>query len=164
MRMDDFAYAYTSPTTSWLSWMSGRFRRWLPGSEQKLFVVMPTVKALARQIIETRNRQKTVGPSDHLYTLSEFREKYGKIGESELTDGDLWLLIRYMSAEFGIAVADHVQGYGASYVVCCQNLLAIRSTKLVTVFLLLFCRPSSFQKRASWRHAVHISHSKIKRS
>lgn len=122
MRMEDFAYAYTSPTMSWLSWMSGRFRRWLPGSEQQLFVVMPTVKALARQIIESRNRQKMVGPSDHLYTFSEFREKYGRLGETEMTDGDLWLLIRYMTAEFGVAVADHVQGYGASYVVCYQTL------------------------------------------
>ncbi|KAI7884696.1 hypothetical protein K492DRAFT_214110 [Lichtheimia hyalospora FSU 10163] len=50
-------------------------------------------------------------------TLPEFRSRYGQLDDIALTDADIWLLVRYLHTELGVAVADNVKGYGTEYVV-----------------------------------------------
>ncbi|KAI8391693.1 uncharacterized protein BYT42DRAFT_489833 [Radiomyces spectabilis] len=54
---------------------------------------------------------------NRLYTLSEFRSLCSPHNAAHLTDADLYLLLKYLHAQWGVAVADNVKGYGSYYTV-----------------------------------------------
>ncbi|KAI9488809.1 Snf7-domain-containing protein [Zychaea mexicana] len=80
------------------------------------YVVLPTVKEIAKGILQSYVDEPASNSSSALMTFSDFRARYGTDGERTLTDDDIWLLLQYMSSELGVAVADDVQGYGKSHV------------------------------------------------
>ncbi|KAI8143088.1 Snf7-domain-containing protein [Fennellomyces sp. T-0311] len=122
MTLRQFNEVYTSPAAnnSWFSWAIHKSQQWLlpsyPSSDHT-YVVLPTVKEIAKNILQSYIEEPATNSSSCLLTFAEFRSHYATDGERSLTDADIWLLLQYMAKELGVAVANDVQGYGASHVV-----------------------------------------------
>ncbi|KAI7852395.1 Snf7-domain-containing protein [Circinella umbellata] len=125
--LKQFNEVYALPTTkssSWYSWFTQKSQQWLLPSyygshiEDESYVVIPTIKEIAKGILRSYIEEPSTNSSaSTLLTFNDFRSRYGTDGERSLTDGDIWLLLRYMYSELGVALADDVQGYGATHVV-----------------------------------------------
>ena len=125
--LKQFNELYASPTTkapSWYSWFMQKSQQWLLPTyngnhiDDKSYVVMPTIKEIAKGILQSYIEEPSTNSSaSALLTFNDFRSRYGTDGERSLTDEDIWLLLQYMHAELGVALANDVQGYGATHVV-----------------------------------------------
>jgi hypothetical protein len=113
----------TNPSTatlSWFQWLYYTPYHWIiPETPAHLYVVLPTVQECAKIIIQRHYQKPLCSSLDNLFTFIEFREQYGTIScyqEStiQLSDLDLWLILRYMHHHYGVAVADTVKTFGAS--------------------------------------------------
>ncbi|KAG0180386.1 hypothetical protein DFQ29_000781, partial [Apophysomyces sp. BC1021] len=89
----------------------------MQGEEKRAYVVMPTLKEVSKRIIHSHYSQSANDPSDHLLTFSDFRVLYSTIGDLELTDADLYLLLKYLRSTAGIDVAANVDGYKRTHTV-----------------------------------------------
>ncbi|KAI8984663.1 Snf7-domain-containing protein [Mycotypha africana] len=89
----------------------------------KLYVVLPTLRAIARAILLDQQQQQQLQQqhknSNVLLTLTEFRQRYAHhfVNEIELTEEDMNLLLRYLHSQHGVAIVDNVKGYNATYTV-----------------------------------------------
>lgn len=121
--MSDFMTMYQLPneissSTWWWTSISHWF--WSTSSHStssETYIVMPTLKSIAKQIVQSYANQTITHATTNLMTLPEFRSTFGQLDDIDLTDADIWLLVRYLHAEMGVAVADNVKGYGTEYVV-----------------------------------------------
>jgi hypothetical protein len=82
-------------------------------------VVLPTIQEYAKIIIQHHYQKPLCSSLDNLFTFIEFREQYVTLPchqESimQLSDLDLWLILRYLNHQYGVAVADTVKTFGAS--------------------------------------------------
>ncbi|KAI9031845.1 Snf7-domain-containing protein [Phycomyces nitens] len=109
-------------SSSWLSWMMGNVipqRR--PGSSDPathgLYIVMPTLKDIAKRIVKDHYQRPLKSALDHLVTFEDIRTRYQKCDSLELTDSDLILVLKYLHHSMGLAMADDVKGYEKSYLV-----------------------------------------------
>lgn len=120
LTLEEYIQTFIPPTSSWLSWMFGTvkdsMRRWL-GSSSNVYVVIPTVKELAKRVLNSYYQKPVTSWTDHLLTFSDFRARFGFLDDVPLTDQDIWLLLRYLSSQMGVSIAEDVKGYGTSYVV-----------------------------------------------
>ncbi|KAI8638209.1 Snf7-domain-containing protein [Parasitella parasitica] len=124
--LSDFSKKFTPPAT-WFGWIVDTVvkntwqRRWkaLPeslGHPPIQYVVLPTVKAIAKAILA----QHYHNPTDtHIMTLAQFKTAYAHhfVNKISLTESDMTLVLRYLHSQHGVALADNVKGYGTSYMV-----------------------------------------------
>lgn len=112
----------TNPSTTnltWIQWLYYMPYRWIiPETPAHLYVVLPTIQEYANIIIQKHYQKPLCSSLDNLFTFIEFREQYGTITchqESiiQLSDLDLWLILRYLNHQYGVAVADTVKTFGA---------------------------------------------------
>ncbi|KAI8096729.1 uncharacterized protein BX664DRAFT_65195 [Halteromyces radiatus] len=86
-------------------------------SSTNIFVVMSSIQTIARSILQQHQQNGSRFSSvDAVLTFTEFRTKYGTYRDTKLTDDDLWLLLRYMNSQFGLAVEPNIRGYGQLHV------------------------------------------------
>ncbi|KAI7897525.1 Snf7-domain-containing protein [Cokeromyces recurvatus] len=123
--LEDYNTKFALPTT-WFGWIvdtvikntwQWRWRSEGLSHPSKHYVVLPTVKAIAKSIL---SQHLSHGNNNrHLMTLSQFKQLYSHhfVNEIELTDADLSLLLRYLHSQHGVALADHVKGYGTTYMI-----------------------------------------------
>lgn len=127
--LEDFTKRFAPPPT-WLGWILGtvvkntwQWRWRLPTDTKvqplKQYVVLPTIKSIAKAILEQHFHQQGKRAIDHIMTLSQFKAHYAHhfVNELELTDADITLVLRYLHSQHGVAITDHVKGYGTSYMV-----------------------------------------------
>jgi hypothetical protein len=125
--LHDFTKRFAPPTT-WLGWILDTVVkntwqwRWRPLTDSKVtplkqYVVLPTIKAVAKAVLAQHFHQHGGSPIDHIMTLSQFKANYAHhfVNELELTEADIMLVLRYLHSQHGVAIADHVKGYGTSY-------------------------------------------------
>ncbi|KAI8989469.1 Snf7-domain-containing protein [Pilobolus umbonatus] len=119
MTQDEFCRKYNTQS-GWLDWLYDRNNKhkWalLPtGDDKDHSIVMPTLKAIAKAIMN--HRQKT--NAEPLSTLTQFRSLYCHhfMYDLELTDTDITLLLRYLYSEYGISIMDSMKGYNNTYTV-----------------------------------------------
>jgi hypothetical protein len=90
--------------------------------ESGAYVVMPTLKSVTTKVCDEHQKKQAISITDHLMTFETFRKRYSKslIPNCELTDADIWLILRYIESSKGIAIAEINRGNGeqiVSYVV-----------------------------------------------
>ncbi|KAI8338000.1 hypothetical protein BC941DRAFT_351604 [Chlamydoabsidia padenii] len=76
---------------------------------------MPSVHTIAHDIVQ-RQFDRPYSTVNTTLTLTEFRTLYGVYRGTPLTDPDLWLILRYINVNHGVAVDVDVPGYGRSHV------------------------------------------------
>lgn len=124
MSLQDFSKKFAPPTT-WLGWIVDAVIkptwqwRWRPMSDSQVhpatqYVVLPTVKAVAKAILDQHYHNPT---ASHIMTLSQFKSAYAHhfVNQINLSDLDIALILRYLHSQHGVALADNVKGYGTSY-------------------------------------------------
>lgn len=87
--------------------------RWPISPLDPVHVCIPSLATIATHIL---TKSPPVSPIDYVLTFYEFKTIHGMYNDIQLTDPDLWLLLRYMNAKQGIAVDLDVRGYGRSHV------------------------------------------------
>jgi hypothetical protein len=110
------------PTSSisWLRWFYYKPFRWLiPETPPHLFIVLPTIQEYSKIIIQQHYQKPLCSSLDNLFTYNEFRDQYGTITCHQetiikLSEMDIWLILRYLNHEYGVALADTVKTFGAS--------------------------------------------------
>ncbi|KAI8360839.1 Snf7-domain-containing protein, partial [Choanephora cucurbitarum] len=118
-----------SNSNSWLSWIYDNVVkttwqwRWRPLSDTlphppQQYVVVPTLKALAKAILD-HHRQHATRATEDVLTLSQFKSVYGHhfMNQLELTEADIHLVLQYLHSQHGLAIQDQVKGYGAHYTI-----------------------------------------------
>ncbi|KAL0084756.1 Snf7-domain-containing protein [Phycomyces blakesleeanus] len=78
---------------------------------------MPTLKEIAKRIVQDHYQRPLKSALDHLVTFEDIRARYQKCDSLELTDNDLILVLKYLHYSMGLAMADDVKGYEKSYLV-----------------------------------------------
>lgn len=119
MPIQTFTARFAPPPT-WVGWVidavvkNAWYFRWRDRSPSGTqYVVLPTIKALSRDILAHHFADPTADP---ILTLKQFKDTYGHfMNEIQLTDLDIMLLLRYMHSQHGVGLADNVKGYGTSY-------------------------------------------------
>ncbi|KAI8347646.1 Snf7-domain-containing protein [Blakeslea trispora] len=118
-----------SNSNSWLGWIYDNVVkttwqwRWRPLSDAlphppQQYVVVPTLKALAKAILD-HHYQHSKRATEDVMTLSQFSLHYRHhfMNQLELTDNDIQLVLQYLHSQHGLAVQEHVKGYGAHYTI-----------------------------------------------
>ncbi|ORZ09787.1 hypothetical protein BCR42DRAFT_334349 [Absidia repens] len=78
---------------------------------------MSSIRTIALSILHRYQQHGSHFSSvDSILTFTEFRSDYGVYQGNHLTDADLWLLLRYMTCQYGLGVDSNVRGYGRSHV------------------------------------------------
>jgi hypothetical protein len=127
--LQDFTKRF-EPPASWFGWVMDTVVkntwqwRWRPLTDGKVqplkqYVVLPVIKSIAKAILAQHFHQHGKRAIDHIMTLSQFKANYAHhfVNELELTEGDITLVLRYLHSQHNVAIADHVKGYGTSYMV-----------------------------------------------
>lgn len=105
---------------AWLQAIFYRPFRWLiPETPPHLFIVLPTIYEYAKIIIQQHYQKPLCSSLDNLFTFNGFRDQYGTIPCHQeiiiqLSDMDIWMILRYLNHEYGVALADTVKTFGAS--------------------------------------------------
>ncbi|KAI8890012.1 hypothetical protein K501DRAFT_237672 [Backusella circina FSU 941] len=98
---------------SWLKWMMNTSKHWIwPASTSNHLIVVSTVKAIAKSILDAFYQKQVTSWLDSLFTFHEFKAKYGKFNDRTLSDADMWLVLRYLSYEIGLGIVESVQLHG----------------------------------------------------
>lgn len=105
---------------SWMPNVLTTMRSWVFGQPQPgpTYVVMQTVKEIARHVLQDHYQKPISSRTDHLLTFSDFRARYCHYKTTVLTDQDIWLVIRYLHQNAGVAIADDEKCSGSPYMVC----------------------------------------------
>lgn len=124
--LEDFSKIFAPPTT-WFGWIVNTVVkntwqwRWRALSDSlvhpaKQYVVLPTVKAIAKAILAQHYHNPT---ASHIMTLTQFKSAYANhfVNEINLTESDMTLVLRYLHSQHGVALADNIKGYGSNYMV-----------------------------------------------
>lgn len=110
----------TTPHSTQLSWMQWFYYtpyRWLiPEPAPHEYIILPTVQEYAKIIQQQHYKKSSCSALDHLFTFTEFKATYGTITcyqETiiQLTDMDIWLVLRYLHFQYGVDVADTEKGF-----------------------------------------------------
>ncbi|CAO3609117.1 unnamed protein product [Cunninghamella blakesleeana] len=89
-----------------------------PTASSTLYVCIPSIQTISEFILQQyRNEKSYFSCVNRILTFTEFRAKYGKYDIISLTEGDIWLLLKYMNSHFGVRLAPDVRGYGKSHLV-----------------------------------------------
>lgn len=110
----------SSNRLTWLQWIYYAPYRWLiPETSSDLYIVLPTVQEHAKIIIQQHYNKPLCSSLDNLFTFLEFRDEYGTIPCHQetiikLSDMDLWIILRYLHHNYGIAIADTVKTFGTT--------------------------------------------------
>ncbi|ORY92157.1 Snf7-domain-containing protein [Syncephalastrum racemosum] len=78
---------------------------------------MQTVKEIARHVLQHHYEKPISSRTDHLLTFSDFRARYCHYKNTLLTDQDIWLVIRYLHRNAGVAIADDEKSSGSPYMI-----------------------------------------------
>ncbi|KAI8367230.1 Snf7-domain-containing protein [Choanephora cucurbitarum] len=97
------AYPIKTMQPNWSEWISSWFHA------PTHAIVMPTVDQYARIIIQQHTRKPLCSVLDHLLSFDEFRHQFRSLPCYQqtcvqLSDLDLWLLLRYLVHHYGVAV------------------------------------------------------------
>lgn len=124
--LEDFSKRFAPPTT-WFGWIVNTVVkstwqwRWRALSDSlvhpaKQYVVLPTVKAIAKAILAQHYHNPT---ASHIMTLAQFKSAYANhfVNEINLTESDMTLVLTYLHSQHGVALADNIKGYGSNYMV-----------------------------------------------
>jgi hypothetical protein len=125
------------PTSfEWLRWIYyyKPFRWLIPETSPHLYIVLPTVQEYARIIIQRHYQKPLCSSLDNLFTFLEFKQQYGTIPCHQetivqLSDMDIWMILRYLNHHYGVALADTVKTFGASSIVSKYDLFWLCVTK-----------------------------------
>ena len=88
-------------------------------NDNTYYIVMPTLITITKTIIRDHYKLGQRHPSDHLFTLTQFKSRYAHrfIYELELTDIDIMLILQYLCYEYGVAIINNIKGYNNTYTV-----------------------------------------------
>ncbi|KAI8066201.1 Snf7-domain-containing protein [Gilbertella persicaria] len=114
-------YEHTYPVTTtnpsslnWLRW----FVDWiLPSTPSDVYIVMPTIDEYAKIMVQQHYKKPLCSALDNLFTWDEFKAQYRAIPcyqETcvQLSDMDLWFVLRYLVHHYGVAVQDTFKTFG----------------------------------------------------
>ncbi|KAL7320645.1 hypothetical protein PS15m_000511 [Mucor circinelloides] len=110
----------SSSKLTWLQWIYYTPYHWLiPEPSAHLYIVLPTVQEYAKIIIQRHYSKPLCSSLDNLFTFLEFREEYGTIPCHQetivqLSDLDIWVVLRYLHHCYGVAIADAFKTFGAA--------------------------------------------------
>lgn len=110
----------SSNKLTWFQWIYYTPYRWLiPETTSNLYIVLPTVQEYAKIIIQRHYSKPLCSSLDNLFTFLEFREEYGTIPCHQetivqLSDMDLWVVLRYLHHSYGVGIADTVKTFGTA--------------------------------------------------
>lgn len=110
----------SSSKLTWLQWIYYTPYHWLiPETSAHLYIVLPTVQEYAKIIIQQHYSKPLCSSLDNLFTFLEFREEYGTIPchqetIAQLSDLDIWVVLRYLHHCYGVAIADAFKTFGAA--------------------------------------------------
>lgn len=110
---------YTS-SLDWIRWIYTKSFRWLiPQTPSSLYIVLPTITEYAKIIIQQHYNKPLCSSLDNLFTFEEFKQNYGTIPcfqETiiQLSDLDIWMILRYLNHEYGVDLAETVKTFGSS--------------------------------------------------
>jgi hypothetical protein len=119
MTFENFDKQYTA-TSAWFGWFPSLFQwPWRSTPPPLEYVVMPTIKAVAKKIMGRHFEGPIKHASDACMTLNDFKEKYARhfINQLEMTETDVLWLLKYLQSQHGVAIADNVRGYATTYMV-----------------------------------------------
>ncbi|KAG2184263.1 hypothetical protein INT44_009278 [Umbelopsis vinacea] len=99
------------------------------------YVVMPTLKLVTAKVCEEHQKKQAISITDHLMTFETFRKRYSKslIPNCELTDADIWLLLRYIESSKGVAIAEINRGNGEQIMLKFANAATVAQKKSVEI-------------------------------
>ncbi|KAI8062606.1 Snf7-domain-containing protein [Gongronella butleri] len=87
-----------------------------PPTRPSVHVVMRSVQAVAAAVLQQYWSEQHKGALSQVLTLAEFRQTYAQCHPTAaMTDQDIWLLLKFMHRECGVAIDPNVQGYGHVY-------------------------------------------------
>ncbi|KAI9365277.1 hypothetical protein BD770DRAFT_313281 [Pilaira anomala] len=110
---------YTS-SLDWIRWIYTKPFRWLiPRTPSSLYIVLPTITEYAKIIVQQHYKKPLCSSLDNLFTFEEFKQNYGTIPcfqETiiQLSDLDIWMILRYLNHEYGVDLAETVKAFGSS--------------------------------------------------
>lgn len=121
--LEEFNQRYSPPST-WLGWVYDtvvknawhwRWRNDLSITQHTQYIVLPTIKLTCKDIM-AHHFQSHLDP---ILTLTQFKQLYTHhfTNNLELTDADITLVLRYLHAQHGVALGEHVKGYSTTYMV-----------------------------------------------
>ncbi|KAH8548652.1 Snf7-domain-containing protein [Umbelopsis sp. PMI_123] len=99
------------------------------------YAVIPTLKLVTSKLCEEHQKKQAISITDHLMTFETFRKRYSKslIPDSELTDADIWLILRYIEFSKGVAIAEINRGNGAQIMLKFANAATVAQNKRVEI-------------------------------
>lgn len=81
-----------------------------------LYVCIPSIQIISETILQRYRKEKSyLSWINKILTFNEFCSKYEKYNSITLTEGDIWLLLKYMNSHFGVTLDPEVQGYGKTH-------------------------------------------------
>lgn len=110
---------------SWFQWVVNKSKSWiLPASTSHSLIVLVTVKAIAKSILDQFYQKPLTSWLDTLFTFHEFKARYGTFNGKALSDSDVWLVLRYLGYKMGLGVVESIELYGTAFMVsvsfhCC---------------------------------------------
>lgn len=83
-----------------------------------LLAVMPALKQVASKITEEHQSNQNTSVTDNLMTVETFRKRYSNslIPQRQLTDADIWLILRYLESSKAVAISELNRGHGVQIV------------------------------------------------
>jgi hypothetical protein len=92
-----------------------------------LLAVMPALKQVASKITDQHQSNQNVSVTDNLMTFDTFRKRYSNslIPQRQLTDADIWLILRYLESSKAVAISELNRGHGVQIVSFSQGVLIL---------------------------------------
>ncbi|KAI9305849.1 Snf7-domain-containing protein [Cunninghamella echinulata] len=85
-------------------------------TSSSLYVCIPSIQVISETILQRYRKEKSyLSWINKILTFNEFCSKYEKYNSITLTEGDIWLLLKYMNSHFGVTLDPEVQGYGKTH-------------------------------------------------
>ncbi|ORX59567.1 hypothetical protein DM01DRAFT_1333033 [Hesseltinella vesiculosa] len=109
-------YSHVSTLTRWTHAANEPYAIPLALTSKSMYIVLPSLQAIALSILDHYWSQGLyANTTDQVLTFEEFQSKYAQFRGYTLTQHDLWLVLKYMQHQCGLALDVNVQGYGQSY-------------------------------------------------
>ncbi|KAI8067342.1 hypothetical protein BDF21DRAFT_345538 [Thamnidium elegans] len=113
-------YPLSLHTLDWIRWIYFKPFQWLiPQTSSHLYIVLPTITEYAKIIIQQHYKKPLCSSLDNLFTFNEFKQSYGTIPcfqETiiQLSDLDIWMILRYLHHHYGVDLAETTNTVGSS--------------------------------------------------
>ncbi|GAA5803305.1 hypothetical protein HPULCUR_008784 [Helicostylum pulchrum] len=113
-------YPLSLHTLDWFRWIYNKPLQWLiPQTASHLYIVLPTIAEYAKIIIQQHYKKPLCSSLDNLFTFSEFKQSYDTIPcfqETiiQLSDLDIWMILRYLHHHYGVDLAETANTLGSS--------------------------------------------------